>query len=75
MVRSFERPSVAVRQAAERASQPIWTAAGQRGEGGPDLVRRDNRCSTEVGPDARFSWRPAPTSSAHRPKENPLRAA
>src|SRR5215211_3826984 len=23
------------------ASQPIWSAAGQRGEGGPDLVRRD----------------------------------
>ena len=22
-------------------SQPIWPAAGQRGEGGPDLVRRD----------------------------------
>ena len=25
------------------ASQPIWPAAGHRGEGGPDLVRRDTR--------------------------------
>jgi len=32
------------------ASQPIWPPAGQRGEGGPDLVRRDKDLSCDETP-------------------------
>ena len=31
------------------ASQPIWPAAGRRGEGGPDLGRRD---TSDLAPKA-----------------------
>ena len=61
--------------AAGMASHPIWSAAGQRGEGGPDLVRRDSRTIREssgrgrgadrgLGPSLR--WATATTTRATR---------